>query len=40
MTNFPMTLGAAPLQAVLGDHAFVSSYLAYLVITRNVSAYG
>ena len=26
MTNFPMTLGAAPLQAVLGDHAFVSSY--------------
>ena len=33
LTNFPVASVAAPLQAVLGDEAFVTGYFAYPVGT-------
>ena len=38
MTNFPVASVAAPLQAVLGDEAFVTGYFAYPVGTRSLSS--
>ena len=37
LTNFPVASVAAPLQAVLGDEAFVTGYFAYPVGTRCLS---